>query len=127
MGGSLSKGTKLYGLTFADDGAIKGTFKWVNEEQELQAGVNRCHYIFTPNDTANYETVSGYIDLSVGSIPNGEVGNGGNVSTWLVALIIIALAVCLIVAIIALAIALKKPKVADADGFYEPATEEDLK
>ncbi|MDE6667281.1 MAG: hypothetical protein K2K38_02900 [Clostridia bacterium] len=128
VGGSLSKGTKLYELTFADDGAIKGTFKWVNDEQELQAGVNRCHYVFTPEDSANYETVSGYIDLSVGALSEGDVtANGGNLSAGLTAAIIVSMAACLAVAIIALLIALKKPKTSDNDGFYEPATEEDMK
>ncbi|MDE6667870.1 MAG: MBG domain-containing protein [Clostridia bacterium] len=127
VGGSLSKGTKLYELTFADDGAVAGTFKWVNDEQELQAGVNRCHYTFTPDDSANYKTVSGYIDLSVGSISEGEVANGGNLSAGLTAAIIVSMAACLAVAIIALILAVKKPKTADADGFYEYASEEDLK
>ncbi|MDE6667869.1 MAG: MBG domain-containing protein [Clostridia bacterium] len=128
VGGSLSKGTKLYQLMFvADDNDTKGSFAWVNDEQELQAGINRCYYTFTPGDSTNYESVKAYIDLNVGALSEG-VANGGTVSTGLTVAVLVGLAVCLVVAIIALVIALKKPKATeDSDGFYEYASEEDLK
>ena len=130
VGGSLSQGTRLYQLTFiTDDGAVAGTFKWVNDEQELKAGINRCYYVFTPDDNVNFETVKDYIDLNVGAVAE-EGSQGGNVSAGLIAAISIAIAVAFLISLFALIIAVKSRNnavPADDGGFYENASEDDLK
>jgi len=126
VGGNLSEGTKLYQLSFiGGDNATPGTFKWENDEYELQAGVNRCSYTFVPEDSTNFEVVKSYIDLNVGAAEEESANAGGSALVWAV-LVVTAFAALL--AIFALVVACrKKPAVADSDGFYDDVTEEDLK
>lgn len=129
VSGSLTTGTRLYQLTIVADGSdVAGTYAWVNDESELTAGINRCGYVFTPEDTRNFETVTGHIDLTVGAVSPVEPVNGGTLSGGAIAALVIGMCACLFVAVVALIIAVKVRKApADSDGFYDDATEDDLK
>ncbi len=125
VGGSLSQGTKLYQLSFmGGEGVTPGTFKWVDDEYELQAGVNRCYYTFVPEDSTNFEVVKSYIDLNVGATEEESASAGGQALLWTVLLITLF---SVLLAVFALIVASrKKPVVNDSDGFYDDATEEQL-
>ncbi|MDE7167700.1 MAG: bacterial Ig-like domain-containing protein, partial [Clostridia bacterium] len=128
VSGNLVKGTLLKQLTFMDNlDGVKGKYEWVNGEQELQAGVNRCYYVFNPDDAINYESVRGYIDLSVGLAPVGgsDSGIGGISEWWWIALVGIT-ALSIILAICSIVVAGKKKPAGDDDGFYDDVTEADL-
>ena len=42
---------------------ISGNWKWKNPEQNLEVGSKKYSIIFTPDDTENYETVEGEVDV----------------------------------------------------------------
>ena len=110
----------------ADDGDTQGTFAWVNDEQELKAGINRCYYTFTPEDTVNYNVVHGYVDITSEAPQAVATEAGGSLVGWEIALIIICIVIA-IIAIAALILALRVRNVtSDSDGFYDDATEDDL-
>ena len=84
-------------------------------------------------DATNYEWADGTTQklsfaFNIGAMPSGEVAQGGGtVSTGLTVAILVGLAVCLLIALIALIVAMKKSKATDSDGFYDDVTEDDLK
>ena len=126
--GNLTQGTQLSKVLLeAGENEVPGTYEWKAPDYELQVGLNRCSYVFTPEDTVNYEVVTSYMDLTVvGAASEPQPQTGGTLTTGLTVAIIIGMAVCLLVALIALIIASKKPKTEDSDGFYDAVTEADL-
>lgn len=125
--GSLTEGTLLKDLTFMGNlDGVAGEFVWINGDQKLHAGINRCYYRFTPDDAVNFESVErGYIDLSVGVAPDG--GNGSGMQDWWWIALVGVTALSIILAICAIVAASKKKSGAgDNDGFYDDVTESDL-
>ena len=134
VSGSLSSGTKLSDLFFDElENGVKGTFTWDNAEQVLKEGMNRCAYTFTPDDTANYKVVKGYLDLTITGSAAPAEGNGGTNSVGLspvvIAIMSVVTVLILIIAIAALKIAVSSRKAfgSDADGFYDDVSPDDMK
>lgn len=46
-----------------DDSSVEGTVVWQNGTSKIQDGANLYTYIFTPNDTKNYNTVTGSLKV----------------------------------------------------------------
>ena len=128
IGGSLAAGTELSQLSFVGNlGGASGTFTWVNGEQKLQNGKNRCYFVFTPDDAVNYETVTSYIDLEIEAGGAGEViAQGGIIPDWATYTIIGVAAAAMVAAIIAIIAAARKKAPVDDDGFNDPVTEDYL-
>ncbi len=127
VGGSLSVGKSLSELTVVAGGeAPAGKLTWDNSAYQLQEGVNKCYYTFTPDDTVNFNVVHGFVEVTA----SGEIApvvNGTGLVGWQIALIVVCLVVVAI-ALIALMVALKSRRAAaDADGFYDDASPEDMK
>jgi len=126
--GNISAGMRLREIDFtAGDSTVSGTLTWDDGAYELKEGVNRCYYTFTPDDTKNFKVLHGYVDIAA-EVPQAaaESGADGSLLGWQIALIVIAAAV-VIIGVVTLVIALKLRHPADSDGFYEDATEEQLK
>ena len=103
------------------------SFTWVNGEQKLQNGKNRCYFVFTPDDAVNYETVTSYIDLEIEAGGAGEViAQGGIIPDWATYTIIGVAAAAMVAAIIAIIAAARKKAPVDDDGFNDPVTEDYL-
>ena len=126
VGGSLAEGTALKDLTITvNDGATTGTLTWDDTTYALKAGINRCYYTFTPDDTVNFKVVHGYVDI-MADVPTPETVTGETLGGWQIALIVVSVAVA-VLALIALIAALKSRRMAvDADGFYDDASPEDM-
>ena len=126
VGGSLSVGKSLSELTVVAGGeAPAGKLTWDNAAYQLQEGVNKCYYTFTPDDTVNFNVVHGFVEVTA----SGEIApavNGAGLVGWQIALIVVCLVVVTI-ALIALMVALKSRRAAaDSDGFYDDASPEDM-
>ena len=126
VGGSLSVGKSLSELTVVAGGeAPAGKLTWDNAAYQLQEGVNKCYYTFTPDDTVNFNVVHGFVEVTASGVQTPAV-NGAGLVGWQIALIIICLVVVTI-ALIALTVALKSRRAAtDSDGFYDDASPEDM-
>ncbi len=128
VGGSISVGMRLGEIDFsAAEGATAGTLTWDENAYELKEGINRCYYTFTPDDTKNFKVFHGYVDIAA-EVPQAasKSSASGSLLGWQVALIIVAVAV-VIIGVVTLVIALKLRRATDSDGFYDDATEEQLK
>ncbi len=121
--GNLTQGTKLDKITLeAGENEVAGTYAWKNSEFELEAGLNRCSFVFTPEDTANYEVVTSYIDLPVVGADPADPANGEGLGENLVWVLVGVIVVVLLIAMVALIVSVKASKkraAGDDDGFYD--------